>query len=270
MCPQCRAFITSQDKVCPYCDTPIGPRAVDRRSPSDLLGGFIPHARFYTSLILIINFGLYAAMLLFAIRAGRDPMDLDGMTLFRFGAKYGEAILAGELWRLVTAGFLHGGLFHILMNTWVLFDLGAQVEEIYGASRLVVIYFVATIAGFLASTLWSPGLSVGSSAGIFGLIGAMIALGMGSRSPLGDAIKGMYIRWAIYGLLMGLLPFFRIDNAAHIGGLAGGFLVAKVAGMPRLFLDWRERIWDILSWCSIALTALSFLKMFLTFRLLDR
>jgi rhomboid protease GluP len=221
-------------------------------------------------MILILNVGLFMAMMLLVLRQGRDPMDLDGMTLYRFGAKYREAILAGEYWRLVTAGFLHGGVFHILMNSWVLFDLGALVEEVYGSSRLIVIYFFSTLTGFLASTLWSPGLSVGSSAGIFGLIGAMIALGMSSRSPLGDAIKGMYVRWAIYGLLMGLLPFFRIDNAAHLGGLAGGFLCARAAGTPRLFEDWREKIWEWASWAALALTALAFLRMFLLFRMLER
>ena len=62
----------------------------------------------------------------------------------------------GEWWRLVTAGFLHGGLLHILMNSWVLFDLGAQVEEIYGASRMWVIYFVSSVCGFYASAVWMP------------------------------------------------------------------------------------------------------------------
>ena len=71
----------------------------------------------------------------------------------------------------MTAGFLHGGLLHIGMNSWVLFDLGAQVEEVYGASRLIVVYFMATVFGFLLSTFWTAALSVGASAGIMGLIG---------------------------------------------------------------------------------------------------
>ena len=60
----------------------------------------------------------------------------------------GQAIFLGQWWRLVTAGFLHGGLFHILMNSWVLFDLGAQVEQVYGARRMLVFYFVSTVGGF--------------------------------------------------------------------------------------------------------------------------
>jgi membrane associated rhomboid family serine protease len=85
---------------------------------------------------------------------------------------------------------------------------GRQVEQIYGARRFIVIYFASTVLGFLASTFWSENLSIGASAGIFGLIGAMIALGVRHRSPLGDAIRGHYLRWAIYGFAIGLIPVF--------------------------------------------------------------
>ena len=75
---------------------------------------------------------------------------LDNRTLVAFGAKFTPFIVQGEYWRLVTAGFLHGGILHILMNSWVLFDLGAEVEQIFGTSRLIVFYFVSTITGFLS------------------------------------------------------------------------------------------------------------------------
>lgn len=267
MCPHCRAFITTSDRICPYCDTKVGPRAIDRRpAAGELIGGFIPHARFTTILILTINFGLYAATALYSMKLGNPSLtDIDPRTLFQFGAKYREAIFLGQWWRLVTAGFLHGGLLHILMNSWVLFDLGAAIEEAYGPKRLVVIYFASTVFGFLLSTLWSPVLSIGASAGVFGLIGAMIALGMKSQSPFGAAIKGLYIRYAIYGLIFGLLPFFQVDNAAHIGGLAAGFVTAYIAGTPRLIDDWREKFWLGAAIASIVITAWSFLQMFLWF-----
>ena len=90
---------------------------------------------------------------------------------------------------LVTAGFLHGGLIHIFMNSWVLFSVGAQVEETYGTARYLVLYFVSNVLGFLASALLQPAsLSVGASAALFGLIGAMIAAGMRSNSAMGAAI----------------------------------------------------------------------------------
>lgn len=271
MCPNCRAFITTSDKVCPYCDTPVGPRAVDRRQSAEISVGFIPHARFVTVLILTINFGLYAATALFSMQnGGASFMDIDGRTLLLFGAKYNEFIAAGQWWRLITAGFLHGGLFHILMNSWVLFDLGAQVEELYGARRLIVIYFLTTVFGFMVSTWWSPALSIGASAGIFGLLGAMIALGMRSGTVIGAAIRSLYIRWAVYGLLIGLLPFFRIDNAAHIGGLIAGFVTGFVAGTPLPRRSVQEKLWGIAALACIVMTAFAFLQMFLFFGVASR
>lgn len=260
MCPHCRAFITTDDRVCPYCNEKVGARAADRREPGTILGGFIPHARFTTIIILLINFGMYAATLALSSTMG------DNRALAILGAKYGPWIMRGQWWRLVTAGFLHGGLVHILMNSWVLFDLGAQVEEVYGTNRMIVFYFISTVAGFYASTLWNPMvLSIGASAGIFGLLGAMIALGVRHRSALGDHIRSLYLRWAIYGLLFGLLPFFSIDNAAHIGGLAAGFGIAYVAGLPRISGGVTEALWRVISFICLGLTALSFLEMYLWF-----
>jgi rhomboid protease GluP len=265
MCPHCRAFITTDDRVCPYCNTLVGPRAVDRRAPAEVLGGLIPHAQFVTSMILLINFGLYAASALASSRSGDGGwMNVDGRTLVDFGAKYWPALAAGQWWRLITAGFLHGGAMHIIMNSWVLFDVGAQVEQIYGARRMVVIYFCATVFGFLFSAFWSPALSVGASAGLFGLIGAMIALGVRYRTSVGAAIRGFYVRWAIYGLLIGLLP--GIDNAAHIGGLAAGFGCAYLAGLPPMLEGIGEKVWRIASYAVLLLTGYAFLLMLLWFR----
>jgi rhomboid protease GluP len=265
MCPHCRAFITTKDRTCPYCQTEVGPRASERSDPGSMLGGFVSHARFVTTMILTVNFGLFLATLLYSLRAGNENlMDIDGQTLFQFGAKYRDAIVRGQWWRLITAGFLHGGIFHILMNSWVLFDLGAQVEEIFGARRLIVIYFVSTVVGFFASMWWSPALSIGASAGIFGLIGAMIAFGTTSGTSMGSAVRGLYIRWAIYGLLMGLLPFFAIDNAAHLGGLAGGFITGYLTGQPRARRE-RETFWAVAAGLCLAFTAYAFLEMFLWF-----
>jgi rhomboid protease GluP len=269
MCPNCRAFITTDDKVCPYCDLRLETRAVDKRSPADVLGGLIPHARFTTMMILLVNVGMYIATVLYSMRGNRGGgMDLDVQTLLDFGAKYSYAIFAlGQWWRLITAGFLHGGLLHIGMNMWVLFDLGVQVEQTYGTSRYLVFYFVSTVCGYLASSWWAPNTpSIGASAGIFGLIGAMIALGMRDRSAYGAMVRSVYTRWAMYGLALGILPsFFGIsfmDNAAHIGGISSGFVIAYVAGTPR-FSRAVETAWRAAAGVALALTALAFAEMFL-------
>jgi rhomboid protease GluP len=257
MCSQCRAFITTDDKVCPYCEAPVGPRAIDVRSPGEALGGLIPQAHFTTVLILLINAGLYIATAVYATRHGRGNFfDLDAHTLFFFGAKLRAAIAAGDWWRLITAGFLHGGILHIAMNSWVLYDLGAQVEEAFGTARFLVIYFFTSIAGFYLSMWWSPAVSVGASAALFGLIGAMIALGTRSNTSYGRAIRGHYVRWAIYGLALGFLVS-HVDNAAHLGGLAAGFALGYVVGTPRL-VGPMETFWKVAAGLCIFITFCSF------------
>ena len=263
MCPHCRAFITDKDRVCPYCNERVGPRAVETRSDAPLLGGLIPHARFTTVLILIINFGFYLATVIYSMNTGNgDAMSIDSRTLLRFGAKF-EVLQNGQFWRLVTAGFLHGGLLHILFNSWALFDVGAMVDEIYGTYRMLVIYFVGNICGYVLSSLWSPQVpSIGASAAICGLVGAMIALGMRHRNPMGDAIRSTFIRWAIYILIMGFV-ISGTDNAAHIGGLAGGVAIGYIAGTPRHEGAPTEKLWKFCAWCCLALTIVSFLKLYL-------
>ena len=257
MCPNCRAFITTSDKVCPYCDIKLGAPAAARRAPADLLGGLIPHARFTTIVILLINAGFYLAEEL----PGLIQNGAAGLPIFQAGAKFGPYIHEGQWWRLLTAGFLHGGILHLLMNSWVLFDLGAATEEAYGTSRYLVIYFLSTITGFYGSYVWNPGIaSVGSSAGIFGLLGAMIALGVRDKSAYGAALRAHYVQWGIYAILLSAL-FPQTDNAAHIGGVAGGFAIAYIAGTPRL-TGFSERLWQFAGAAAVGLTAIAFAFMF--------
>ncbi len=267
MCPHCRAFITNKDRVCPYCNEKVGARAVDRRDPGALLGGLIPHARFATTTLLTINVGMWLVTVLYSMKSGNSSalLDLDGRTLAYFGDKFPAAIQLGQWWRLVTAGYLHGGLFHIFMNMWVLLDVGASVEELYGPARMFVYYTAATIAGFYLSYVWSAVPSMGASAAIMGLIGVMIAFGMQHRSAIGDHIKGQYIRWVIWILIIGLLPGFNVDNAAHIGGLAAGFGLAYIFGMPRYPGSTTENIWKGAAAGCVLLTAYCFLQMYLSF-----
>lgn len=255
MCPNCRAFITTSDRLCPYCDAPVGPRAIDVRDPAPALGGLIPHAHFTTVLILLINAGLYVATAVYASQSGRGGgfLDIDIYTLFFFGAKVKEYILAGQWWRLITAGFLHGGILHIGMNLWVLYDLGARVEESFGTARFLVIYAISGITGYLASMWWTPALSVGASASLFGLIGAMIALLTKSNRFSDRAQRSGYIQWAVYMFALGLLPGLRVDNFAHLGGLAGGFAIGYIAGTPRAG-GAAETLWKALAGICVLVT----------------
>lgn len=248
MCPNCRAFITTSDRVCPYCNVRLGPSARERLKSPEALGGLIPQARFTTVLILVINFGLYIAQTLNP-QAGIEQAGLSAAwPLDRM-----------QLWRLVTAGFLHGGILHILMNSWVLFDVGAEVEQVYGTSRMIVFYFFSTVTGFYFSSHMGM-QSLGSSAGIFGLIGAMLAFGVTDKSALGAAVKSLYMRWLIYGLVLSFIP--GVDYYAHLGGVAGGFVAAYLASTPRARLMWKEPLIQGLAIASVVLTLAAFAMMF--------
>jgi rhomboid protease GluP len=262
MCPNCRAFITIDDKVCPYCDVPVPVRGF---AAADTIAGLIPHAQFVTSLILLINGALFAATVISSYHSGNSNAlsSIDRRTLLLFGAK----APGGEMWRLITAGFLHGGLMHFLMNTWAMFDLSATVEDTFGAKRMVVIYMVSTVTGFMASSMWSLSISVGASAGLFGLLGAMIAAGSMSGTLQGFQVKAHYKRWAIYSLLFGIITsfgMFATDNAAHVGGLAGGYAAARIAGRAR-FGHWSEQVVTVVFYACIACAVYAFFRMAQTF-----
>jgi len=271
MCPHCRAFITIKDKICPYCDTKVGPRAMDRMG-AGLVAGIIPSAQFATILILTLNVGLYLVTALASMRAGAGGlMSVDGRTLLKFGASFPPFIFGqGQWWRLLTAGFLHGGLMHILFNSWALMDVGSHAEQIYGTPRMSAIYLLSTMGGFGASAVFTGSLSVGASAGLLGLIGAMIAYGMVNHGLEASMVKQFYVRWLIYILLMGLLPFFHIDNAAHIGGLATGFVVGWLAGTPDFYGSFRDKLWKAVAGIMVAVTALAFVRMFLFLNAVSR
>lgn len=259
MCPNCRAFITTSDRVCPYCNEPVGPRYVER-SPDMKIGGLIPQSHFTTVLILLINLGLFIATAWMSSGANENAV------LYAFGAKWPPEIWQGQqYWRLVTAGFLHGGVTHILMNSWALFQLGEQVEELFGTARYLVIYFCSTVGGFYLSAKLSPHLSIGASAGIAGLIGAMVAFGVMNRSTVGKAIRNFYLQAVVFMLAVGILGGFNIDNWAHLGGLAAGFAVAYLAGTPIHSTRTREGMWRVFAVACVMLTGFCFFMVYTHF-----
>ena len=269
MCPNCRAFITTSDRVCPYCGMQLGPRAIDMRT-SQFAESFLPRANQTSLIILAINVAFF--LLELAVNYStfdNGPSQLGVGTLIALGAKFSPLISAGQYWRLITAGFLHGGFLHIAMNSWVLFDLVGEVEQFYGTSRLIVAYIFSTFAGFLLSYMWHPGApSVGASAAAFGLIGIMLALGLRQRSdPMAQAVRSYYGRWAIYAIVFSFLPN-GIDIAAHFGGLAGGFVVGWLGGLPGRPGTPTETVWKTLAGIALAVTVYAFFMDFLSFRML--
>lgn len=252
MCANCRAFITTNDKVCPYCDMPVGPRAIDRQMAADAMAGMIQGDRFITGVLLLLNVGLAVATM----------MTPNGQVLYAVGQKDTEAIVRGlQWWRLITAGFLHGGLLHIAVNVYSLYGLGPQVDAVFGGYRYLVIWFVSTVAGFAASAWWLPYTpSVGASAGISGLVGAMVGLGVKEKHSAIGREASRYVPVAVILLAQGLLLPLPIDNAAHIGGFIGGFVVAYLAG-SRGHARGDDSVWKTAAWVSVAVTAYAFFRM---------
>lgn len=269
MCPSCRALVERGKANCPYCGqrlqvfaaSPVG-RLARRATPTIPVTGWLILANL---VMFVLEYKLSGTSLLTNLMASPSPA-----ATFRLGDSqpfvflFGASPVRHQYWRWITACFLHGGLLHIGMNMWVLFDLGAQVEQVYGTARFLVIYFLANLVGFYSSMVFSVALSVGASAALFGLIGAMLAIGVRYRhTSAGSAIRGLYMRWVIYGVIFSFIP--GVDMAAHLGGLAAGFGVGYLSGLPKLRESMGERVWQAASYACIVLTALSFLKWYLWF-----
>ena len=269
MCPNCRAFITVSDRVCPYCGVQLGPRAVDLRA-SQLAESFLPRGSQSSLIILSINVLFFLLELAINYRVlGNPPTNISTQTLWLMGAKLAPLINQGQYWRLITAGFLHGGFLHIAMNSYVMFDLVSEVERFYGTSRLIVAYVFSTFTGFLLSLLWAPNTtSVGASAAAFGLIGIMLAMGLRQRSdPMAQAVRSYYGRWAVYAVVFSFLPG-GIDIAAHLGGLAGGFAIGFLGGLPGRPGTTIETVWRTLAGIALAIVLYSFIKDYFSYRML--
>jgi rhomboid protease GluP len=165
--------------------------------------------------------------LLVAIAIGYGLQLALGDTLIQHGANFGPAIRAGEYYRLVTSMFLHGGLLHLALNGWALYQLGALFELLVGSPRMLLVYFVTGIAGSLVSAWFSQVPSVGASGAIFGLLGALIAFLLrrrGALTPQGKSILMQLVFWAVINVFFGFSTP-GIDNSAHLGGCAAGLLL---------------------------------------------
>lgn len=151
--------------------------------------------------------------------------------LVKYGAKYNPGILSGEWWRLVTPVFLHIGILHLLMNTLALYYLGTAVEKMYGRFRFLWIYLFSGVAGTAASFLFNTNLSAGASGAIFGCFGALLYVGVSHPRLFFRTMGANVIVLIVINLVFGFtVP--GIDNAGHLGGLAGGFLAAGAVRLP--------------------------------------
>jgi rhomboid protease GluP len=173
-------------------------------------------------------------VLLLAIAAGYVLQMLWGDAMIAAYANYGPAVWHGQWWRLVTSMFLHGGLVHLLVNGWALYQLAGLFEIWLGWPALLLVYFISGIAGSLASALITSEPSVGASGAIFGLLGALIGFLLKHRERLTPQAKSLLMQlvgWAVINVIFGF-SVKGIDNAAHLGGCAAGFLCGLILPEP--------------------------------------
>ena len=171
--------------------------------------------------------------------AGAGWFGVQDMTPYLdFGANRGDLTTDGEWWRLASSMFLHFGLLHLLLNMWALLSTGHLVERLFGRTLFAVAYLGSGIAGSVASLLWhgtTPVWSAGASGAIFGVYGALLGFMLREKSALPKSVFGPLLNstlfFAGYNLLYGAANS-GIDNAAHLGGFAGGFVLGWLLALP--------------------------------------
>ena len=233
LCPACGRLVGSNATKCHECGASL---TFSLAAASRLFSSLLPGTSPVTYAILGLNFLLFGVSLMATIQAGGGFSPWGGVrsdVLMRLGARQSYLIFQGQLWRLVMPIFLHGSLLHFAMNTIILLDLGPQVEAVYGSARYLFLYVATGVASFIVSTAWSIfvrggfGISIGASGALMGLIGLMLAITTRRGGATMQMVRSQLIRWVVYVFVLGVL-IRGTDNAAHLGGLAAGFLLGKV------------------------------------------
>jgi len=175
---------------------------------------------------------LYVTALVLDIRGALTPsggllgiLSPSSRALFLLGMTGGPTLQWGHWWTLLTAIFLHGSLLHIVFNVMWIRQLGTFAEHELGPARFFVLFTLSGAGGFLLTNLLGSAPSIGASGSIFGLLGAMIAFRR-RRGATRDMLTQQFLTWAIVLFAFGLfMP--GIDNWAHLGGFATGFLMGQ-------------------------------------------
>ena len=182
-----------------------------------------------TFLLIIANIAVYAGLGLFDTRAFESLSQ--SSFLIDWGANVPPLTLSGEYWRLFTSMFLHVGFAHLAMNMLALWSLGIVLESRMRWPVFLGIYLLSGLCGSLTTALWNRDelmVSCGASGAILGLFGAALAYALRDR-------RSGRLHFPVRNLMMSLVltfaagTVFSIDNAAHLGGLACGFVLALVA-----------------------------------------
>ena len=188
-----------------------------------------------------------------------------GTAAYRLGLSAPYGIYVQHQWyRLVTAMFLHGGLIHIGFNMMSLMQLGPALEELYGSARYFFLYILTGAFGFLVSSFIGHN-SLGASGGLLGLVGAMLAITTKRGGSYMRELRSRLISSVVILFVLGLMGM-GIDNWAHGGGLAAGFVLGKIFP-DRQPMNVREKqIANALGWLAGLAVIASFALMILHYR----
>ena len=231
-CPRCGRPIGSTETFCTWC-------GAERPSVWGRVATFISGGRdgdWQINAIIVANVVYYLLSLVLSAHGSfsANPLSFlspDQRSLFLLGATGAVPVLRfGRFWTLISASYLHGGLLHIFFNMMALRQIGPWVSSEFGPSRMFIIYTLSGVTGYLASC-FAPNVpfTIGASASICGLIGALFFFGKSRGGAYGAAVSREVSGWLISLVLFGLvMP--GINNWGHGGGIVGGVLFAKLLG----------------------------------------
>ena len=232
LCPNCGLLISVSEATCPYCGLRT-PSARWRRLPVFKL---LADPALLVNTVIGVNIGFFALALLLDPRAmGLAPNPLmllspSDASLLVLGATGTIPIdQYHRVWTLVSAGYLHAGLLHIFFNMAALRQLGSLAAREYGGSRMFIIYTAGGVFGFLISYLAGVSLTIGASAGVCGLVGAILYFGKSRGGAYGTALYKQVGMWVAVMFVFGfVVP--GINNWGHGGGLVSGALLGYLLG----------------------------------------
>jgi membrane associated rhomboid family serine protease len=222
ICTDCMVFAAVGIK-CPECAGQ--PKTAARAATRARAGAAEGSGYIVTKVLIAVNIAVFLAQVSQTGSVGRA-----GGELFVRGALYGPLVADGEWWRLVTSGFLHGGLMHIFFNSLMLWWFGRSLELLLGRGRFVGIYLVSLLAGSAGALLVRPDVpTIGASGAVFGILGAGLVLERKQIAVFGGAAAAVVV---LNLALSFLLP--NISIGGHVGGLVGGALaVLAMSGFGR-------------------------------------
>jgi membrane associated rhomboid family serine protease len=265
MCPSCRELVDRSLSVCPACGGSM--RGVEGGGAGRLMAAILPQFSSLTAVLITVNVVFFLLPLVLGGQSSKatgilsvfsPPIDIQ----FAFGAKQVDAILLlHQYWRLVTAGFLHGGIIHLAFNMYALSILGPMVEEAFGWRKFLFIYTLTDIVAFGTSTLASSSRipSLGASGALFGLLGFGVAFGRFRGGARGRAVSDHLVRMMLPAVIMLFLP--GIDNLAHVGGFISGGLLGLVISPGDPATPSSRGRWNLLTALTLLVLFGSFLVM---------